>query len=135
MSWPTPRNDLTPGAVTPGCTYPRPKTERDVTAATRRHVLAAYHYTGPTDITHVELDHRVPFSLCGSNGALNLWPETVDGVTQSEYVHNRKDELELAIASKVRHGKMTLAQAQAIFLGDWRDAWCRYVHAARVSCP
>jgi len=132
--WPKPDDRLTPGAVTPGCTYPRPKTQRDVTAATRRQVLAAYHYTGPTDITHLELDHRVPFALCGANSAPNLWVEIADGVHQSKYIHNRKDELELAIASKVRNHKMTLSQAQAVFLGDWRLGWCRYVKDPGVTC-
>jgi hypothetical protein len=135
MSWPTPNRDLTPGAVTPGCTYPRPKTQRDVTAATKRAVAAAYHYVGPSGLAYVEYDHDVPFSLCGSNGRRNIWPELYDGAPVSRYIHNRKDQLEEVIATKVRHHKMPLVQAQAIFLGDWRLAWCKYVHAAGVACP
>jgi hypothetical protein len=135
MSWPVPRNDLTPGAIAPGCTYPRPKTERDVTAATKDEVAAWYHYHGPAGLAHVEYDHRVPFSLCGGNGPANIWPEPYDGAPTSRYIHNRKDQLEEVIATKVRYHKMTLAQGQAVFLGDWPLAWCKYVHAAGVSCP
>jgi hypothetical protein len=134
MSWPAPNRDLTPGAVTPGCTYPRPKKQRDVTRRTEDTVDAWYHYHGPFGLAHVEYDHRVPFSLCGSNGPANIWPEPYDSAPTSRYVHNRKDQLEEVIATKVRHHKMTLVQGQAIFLGDWRVAWCRYVHAAGVTC-
>jgi hypothetical protein len=138
-NWPAPDNRLTPGAVTPGCTYPRPASQRDVTPTTRRAVLAAYHYTGPTDLGHVELDHRVPFSLCGSNGRRNLWPEPYDGARREPYTANFKDKLERVIASRVRYHRMTLAQAQAVFLGDWRVGWCRWVYPdpsnPDVVCP
>jgi hypothetical protein len=129
MSWPTPNRDLTPGAVTPGCTYPRPKTQRDVTAATKDEVAAWYHYHGPGGLAHVEYDHRVPFALCGSNGPDNVWPQTADGVKRTKYIHNHKDELEDIIAGKVRHHRMTLAEAQDVFLGDWRLGWCKYAHS------
>jgi len=29
---------------------------------------------------------------------------------------------------------MTLSQAQAVFLGDWRLGWCRYVKDPGVTC-
>ena len=132
LSWPVPNDRLTPGLVVKGCTYPRPKSQRDVPTSEKTVVAGMYHYTGPRAL--VEFDHRVPFSLCGDNGVTNIWPEPYDGVTTSTYIHNRKDELELAIASKVRHHTMTLPQAQAIFLGDWRVGWCTYVHTPGVTC-
>lgn len=134
VQWPAPDDHLTPGAVTPGCTYPRPKSQRDVTAATKRRVEAEYGYTGPTDIGHIEIDHRVPFFLCGSNEPENLWVEPYDGVRQSTYVHNYKDQLESVIARRVEHHLMSLHDAQQVFYGDWRLAWCRYVHKTGVIC-
>jgi hypothetical protein len=133
-SWPAPNRTFTPGKVVADCTYPRDPKQRDVTAQTRFLVMQAYGYHGPTDLQHVGLDHLVPFSLCGANSADNLWPEVADGVKQSTYIHNRKDQLEDAIASKVRYHRMTLAEGQAVFQGDWRAAWCHYVHAADVDC-
>jgi hypothetical protein len=132
-TWPVPDDTLTPGAVKPGCTYPVPA-GRNVTSTTRAQVFAVYHYTGPTDLAHVELDHRVPHSLCGTDDARNLWPEPYDGAPVSTYVHNMKDRLEALIASKVRYGSMTLAAAQALFEGDWRKAFCTYVTHPGVDC-
>jgi len=134
-TWPAPLPS-TPGALTTGCTYPRATTERAVTTATKTAAAKAYGYTGPTGLAYVEYDHRIPFSLCGSNGLANIWPEVVDGVTQSTYVHNRKDQLEGYAARQVRYHRWTLAFAQAVFApGDWRLAWCRYLKYPGVSCP
>jgi hypothetical protein len=146
-SWPAPREDLTPGAVIPGCTYPRPDDQRKVTAATKHAVAARYGYTGPSGLAHVEYDHRVPESLCGADSwacprhagtcpaaEANIWPEPYDGAPTSRYVYNRKDQLEAVIAGKVRHHYLTLAQGQQVFLGDWRVAWCEYVHDPGVTC-
>lgn len=134
-SWPTPDRTLTPGAIVPGCTYPV-TAARAVTQAEKALIRAEYHYTGPTDLAHVEIDHRVPHSLCGSDAPANLWVEVYDGVKRSLYVSNRKDAAEIRIASLVRRHLMTLATAQRLFLGDWRVAWCIYVHVAGdgVTC-
>lgn len=138
-AWPAPNQRLTPGAIVPGCTYPRPAYERNVTSATRRAVLIRYHHSS---VSGDELDHRVPFALCGADSGAckpytvcqaaldNLWPEPYDGVKVSAFVHNYKDKLEDVIADKVRLGLprgMTLAQGQAVFLGDWREGYCHYV--------
>lgn len=137
-NWPVPNDTLTPGAIVPGCTYPRPaRSPSEVTSSERTAILKAYHYTGPTGLAAYELDHRIPYSLCGLGGVgltKNLWPEPADGIKQSTFIHNRKDQLEKTIASLVQSGKRTLAQAQAIFMGDWRSAWCTYVHKAGVIC-
>jgi hypothetical protein len=108
-----------------------------VTATTRAAALARYHYTGPFGLAYVELDHRVPFFLCGANTVANLWPEPYDGVRVSTFVHNRKDQLEATTARLVRAGTITQAQAVALFLGDWRVAWCHLVHKPGdgVVCP
>lgn len=139
MSWPVPNQTLTPGAIVPGCTYPRPaRSPNEVTNAERQAIATTYHYTGRTGLTYVEYDHRIPYSLCGLGGVgltKNIWPEPADGIKQTTFVHNRKDQLEDIIASLVRNHSMTLVQGQAIFTGDWRLAWCKYVHSAGVTCP
>jgi len=129
--WPAPDDQLTPGAVVK-CTLPRDPSERDVTLATKKAVAAAYRYEGPWDLADVEFDHRIPFSLCGANDARNIWPEPADGIRQAGFVHNRKDRLEKVIADRVRSKKMTLAEGQQVFRGDWRLAYCHYVLAEPV---
>jgi hypothetical protein len=107
-----------------------------VSSGTRRVVLALYHHTvQPGE----ELDHRVPFSLCGADTYAcggpssckaaedNLWPEPYDGVKVRPYVENYKDILESKIAERVRLHKMSLADGQAVFLGDWRTGYCQWV--------
>jgi len=133
MTWPVPDDTDTPGLVTPGCTYPRDDDERQVTASTKRAAAKRYNYTGPS--SQVEYDHRVPFSLCGANTVANIWPEPEDGVDQSAFVANRKDQLEAFAARQVRYKRWTLAHAQAVFLGDWRVAWCQNLHYPGVVCP
>jgi hypothetical protein len=132
-TWPKPDDVLTPGAVVQ-CTLPRPQSQRNVTAAERSAIATAYHYVGRRGLAYLEFDHRVPFALCGANDARNVWPERADGVHQSAFVHNRKDQLESVVTRYVREGKLTLTQAQAIFMGDWRTAWCVYVHSPEVNC-
>lgn len=138
-TWPVPDPKLTPGSTTPGCTYPRATSERNVTAATKRTVLAAYDITDdPNDPYDLELDHLIPFSLCGSNGRTNVWPELYDGAKKSAFVRNRKDSLESYVARQVATRHMTLTFAQDLFRQDWRVVWCRYrSHYASVGvkCP
>lgn len=133
-TWPRPLEQYTPGTITPGCTYPRATSERSVLTSTKTTAAADYGYTGGTGLTFVEYDHRIPFSLCGGNGLANIWPEPVDGVTQSTYVHNRKDQLEAFAARQVRYGRWSLAFAQSVFRGDWVAGWCRYLHYTGVTC-
>jgi hypothetical protein len=138
LRWPNAVKRYTPGSVVAGCTYPRPVTERAVTEATKRKVKAEYRYTGLSGIEHVEYDHLIPFSLCGGNDAANIWPEPADGIKETSYTHNRKDQLERYVASRVASHHMKLTTGQAIFRGDWRRAWCKYrAHyaSAGVVCP
>lgn len=136
MSWPVPDDTLTPGWIVVGCTYPV-TADRAVDDALRRRVRDEYHYIGPTDLASVEIDHRVPHALCGADDIRNLWPEPADGVTQSGFTHNRKDDLERVIAGNVRFGKMSLQAAQQVFLGDWRVGWCAALDSPTdgVTCP
>jgi len=139
MTWPAPDHELTPGALTPGCTYPRKASERNVTAATKRNVLAAYNITDdPNNGYDLEFDHLIPFSLCGSNGAANIWPQRYDGVKISAFVRNRKDSLESYTARRVASKNMSLETAQELYREDWRVAWCKYrknYASAGVKCP
>ncbi len=132
-AWPAPNQRLTPGAVV-ACTLPRPPGQRDVPQSEKNRIAAAYRYAGPRGIAYLEFDHRVPFALCGANDARNVWPEPYDGAPRSAFVHNRKDQLEAAVIRLVHAHRLTLARAQAVFLGDWRRAWCIYVHTPGVAC-
>jgi hypothetical protein len=97
-------------------------------------VTAAYGWFGPSGLTHVEFDHRVPFSLCGGNDAANIWPEPADGLRQTAYTHNHKDQLEAKVSSMVRYGQLTLAAGQRMFLDDWRVSWCQLIHTPEIVC-
>ena len=137
-TWPRPDNQLTPGEVKPGCTYPV-TADRAVTAATLREVDSRYRYSGPFGILYVEFNHRVPHFACGSDGPDNINPERYDGVPVSRFVHNRADQLEGWVADQVRFGRWTLARAQQLFLGDWVSGWCAFYHdhsaeTRRVDC-
>jgi len=133
-TWPVPDGRLTPGAVKAGCTYPV-TAARTVTAAVKAAVRAEYHYSGPTDILHSEIDHRIPHALCGTDGIGNLWVELPEsGLHQTAYTHNEKDRLESLLATYVRTGRMTLAAAQQVFRGDWRVGFCRFIRDATVTC-
>jgi hypothetical protein len=134
-SWPVPLQQFTLGSVEPGCTFPRPASERAVSPATKR-IVAEWYGVDP-HTPGLVFDHRVPFSECGGQGPDNIWPEGYDGAPASTYVHNRKDQLELTTARLVRSGKLPLKDAQAIFLGDWRVGWCALDHKPGdgVTCP
>ena len=135
-TWPAPDDALTPGLTDPECTsYPRPDGERNVSASTKRAAAKRYGYTGPSGLQFVEYDHRIPFSLCGADTVANIWPQPVDGVKQSAFVYNRKDQLEAFAARQVRYGRWSLTYAQEVFRGDWRVAWCTHLHYPEVECP
>lgn len=134
LSWPVPNRKLTPGAIRPGCTYPVTDPRPDLSKL-RKIVIARYHYTGPTDLKHLELDHFLQRSLCGADTAENLWAEPADGVRQVGFIHNRKDQLEDVLAALVRDHVQPLAAVQHLILTvDWRRLWCIYVHSAGVIC-
>lgn len=69
-----------------------------------------------------EEDHKVPLELGGNpSSALNLWPEH----WSKPYGAHEKDKLENAVKKDVCSGKLTLAAAQAIFLGNFWDEYKR----------
>jgi hypothetical protein len=71
----------------------------------------------PAEAGRFKDDDRVPVCLGGDNGPpLNHWPETWDQAEQ-------KDELERRMRRAVCVDEITLPAAQAVFLGDWRNAY------------
>lgn len=132
-TWPVPDPKFTPGYVLAGCTYPRPAADRNVLPSTKALVSREYGIT-LTGIASGEFDHLIPYSLCGGDGALNIWPELYDGAKPSMFIHNHKDSLEAFAARQVRYKRWTLQFAQSVFKSDWRVAWCKYVKTAAVDC-
>jgi hypothetical protein len=80
-------------------------------------LLVEYGYAGTPD--DFELDHRVPLAVGGAPRDLrNLWPEPWDGLTGAR----AKDTIERRVHDRVCAGRLTLAEGQAVFLGDfWHD--------------
>jgi len=69
-----------------------------------------------------EEDHRVPLA-CGGNptSPQNLYPELWVG----RYGAHAKDKVEAEEHRRLCRGEITLAQCQAIFLGDWTKEYDR----------
>lgn len=87
------------------------------TETLKRQQMAALGLTGP--LSDYEEDHRVPLGVGGNpTDPRNLWPEKRDGPLGA----NAKDALEYRAYRDVCDGSLTLAQGQAIFLGDWWSA-------------
>lgn len=117
-----PDDACTPGSYRAGvmqhdaCTaslHPR----EPVSSALRRSIIARY---GLGSSFHGEIDHRVPVFLTGHSTVANLWPEAGP-------IPNEKDRLEFLVYRRVCAGTMRVSTAVAIFTGDWRAAYRRYV--------
>jgi hypothetical protein len=66
-----------------------------------------------TNPKHYQEDHRIPLSVSGHpTDPHNLWPESLDNAKQ-------KDVIEHAVHKLLCSGKITLKQAQHVFLNDW----------------
>ncbi len=83
------------------------------------------HHPG-ADPRQFELDHRVPIEDGGCPDCVeNLWLEPWRDPTHHKCVPNVmmdaacKDKLENLVHRQICSGQMTLAQGQAVFLGDW----------------
>lgn len=66
-----------------------------------------------------EQDHRVPLTVGGDNkpGSIrNIWPQRPDG----PFGFRVKDKCEAAVGRDICAGKISVRDAQAVFLGDWR---------------
>lgn len=87
------------------------------TDALKRQQMASEGLPGPTSL--YEEDHRVPLEVGGNpTSPLNLWPEPWDG----PHGAHAKDAIENRVHRDVCNGTLTLAQGQAVFLGDWWTA-------------
>jgi len=115
-----PDDRLTPGAIDKTvtraevCTAGFSHTRRHTSDALKAAVYAEYgireHRPGD-----YEIDHRVPLELGGADVKANLWPESY----RSEWSAHLKDQLENAMRRDVCAGRVPLAAAQLVFLGDW----------------
>lgn len=98
----------------------RHKQRPSLSAAEKRRITRQYGF-GRWSGRRGELDHRVPFFLGGRTEEDNLWP-------QRGRRPNTKDRLEFAVHARVCDaGSMTVEQARSVFLGDWTEAYARYV--------
>lgn len=88
------------------------------TDALKRSQLREWGYTD-TNPAHYAEDHRVPLSSGGAPmDPANLWPQSRSG----QYSAAAKDLIEIRVNRDICSGKLTLAQAQAIWLGNWWTA-------------
>lgn len=72
-----------------------------------------------------EADHLYPLWLGGATTRRNIWPER-DYVSPAGYNLNPKDRLEFAVYLRTcSYRSMSVAQARAVFEGDWRKAAAR----------
>lgn len=123
---------LAPGAVNPDVTqqniafticepgwaaHIRPPTR--FTNRMKLEQMPLYGYPTGTNPKSLKEDHREPLELGGApRDPKNLWPQP-RGEAQA------KDRLETATKREVCAGRMTLAQAQAIFFGDFWNYYDR----------
>jgi hypothetical protein len=83
----------------------------------KRRQMAALGLAGPLSV--YEMDHRVPLEIAGApRDERNLWPEPWNGPTGA----HAKDAIEDKVHADICSGRLTLAQGQAIFLGNWWKA-------------
>lgn len=116
----------TPGVVRPMtsaevCAVRWGTDSRKVTAAMRRQVFAWYGIP-QHERRNYEVDHLIPRSAGGADDVRNLWPQA--WVPWARL----KDRLETRLHKLVCvTGSVSLADAQAVFRGDWRHGYERYV--------
>ena len=135
-----PDNRMTPGAINPVVTQDNinqticmrgwTKTIRPPEKYTYRlkrtqlHRPSSPYFVADAYLRDFEEDHRVPLGIGGApHDRRNLWPEPRHGEWNAE----KKDELEDAIHELVCRHEITLEQGQAVFLGDWREGYRKYV--------
>jgi hypothetical protein len=114
-----PDPQLTPGAVadTDPATICAPRYSRSHRVWHDKIGTLAKYGIPPSEAARYEDDDRVPICLGGDNASpLNHWPEPWDQA-------KRKDELERRMCRTVCAGEIALPAAQAVFLGDWRNAY------------
>ncbi|MCJ2085492.1 HNH endonuclease [Methylobacterium sp. E-005] len=99
---------------------------RNVSGAEKLAVYRRYGMKGPHDaipgtdhMAPFEIDHRLPLCSGGSNDITNLWVQAGDG----PWTFHDKDRLEDRVCAKLKRGLVTVEQAQAVFLGDWKAGY------------
>ncbi len=107
------------------CTRGWTATVRPSFFASQRIKLEKMKALGATETTAYELDHIIPLCAGGSpddpsNLQIQPWPEAT-----------RKDRVEVQACRCLCKGKVSLAQVQADFKGDWKVAYAKY---AKMVC-
>jgi hypothetical protein len=81
----------------------------------KKQQIDEYQYTDK-DMRHYEEDHLIPLAVGGHpSDPRNLWPQPWDGTMGAR----KKDVLEGWAHRALCSGKITLAYAQSLFVGDW----------------
>ena len=123
-----PIRSITPGTLNPNVTQENlsstvcvpgyTKTIRpnsSYTTKLKKQQLEIYGYSDK-DLTHYEEDHLVMLGVGGHpTDPRNLWPQERFG----KYSAKVKDKMETHIHRLLCSGKITLQQAQYVFLNDW----------------
>jgi hypothetical protein len=94
------------------------KDARHVTQKMKVAACVAYGVPGKCPGKGWEIDHRVPRCAGGADDERNLWPQRAP-----EF--HWKDRLETRVCKEIKQGKISVADAQAIFLGDWVDGFVK----------
>ena len=129
IAGPLPDRDCTPGArfkyatKAKVCVKGYSKQVRNVSAATKNAVYAAYGMTKHFNGTTGEVDHLVSLELGGSNSRSNLFPEAAAPTPGS----HEKDKIENRLHNMVCAGRMTLGTAQRTIAKDWVSAYDKYI--------
>jgi len=93
------------------------------TGALKRRQLVQYGYAD-IDPRDYEEDHRVPLEAGGHpSDPRNLWPEPRLGSCPAV----QKDQLENFVHRAICQRRISLAEGQAAFTGDWRAAYLHYL--------
>lgn len=90
------------------------KDRRHVSASTRKAVLSEYGIAW-SDRALWRVDHVIPLGLAGADAIENMAPQTVQAAATKDVYEDRARRL-------VCSGRMSLANAQAAFLGDWTQS-------------
>ena len=99
----------------------RHTTAREKAQAFKAYGLASKHAGWCAGPNGCSVDHRVPLECGGADVPANLWPETGDG----PYNQEDKNRLEGLGRKLVCQGRITPADCQAWFLGDWKAEYDR----------
>lgn len=130
-------NVMTPGEINPNvtqsnihktiCVVGWTETVRPSTSYTNKlktKQLKLYGYIDG-DLKNYEEDHLVPLSVGGHpTSEKNLWPQPYRTGSVTAY---NKDALERKLRNDVCNGKISLKDAQDIFMGDWVNYYLKHI--------